>query len=95
MLQHWIDNGAPKVSWLSGFYFTHAFLTGALQNFARKHQIPIDNVTFDFEMLEPRPLEDYQKPDDGVYTHGLFLEGCRWDSHDHKLAESEPKVGQV
>lgn len=29
--QAWVDHGKPNAFWLPGFYFTHAFLTGALQ----------------------------------------------------------------
>lgn len=31
-------------------------------------------------------------PADGVYCHGLFLEGCKWSDALHELDESDPKV---
>lgn len=75
-----------------------AFLTGTLQNYARKNALPIDTVSFGFEVMDdltsqPAASSDggsssssgIAAPQDGCYVRGLFLEGARWDSQEHKL----------
>ena len=88
-LQKWIDEGPPAVFWLSGFFFTQSFLTGTLQNYARKHQVAIDTLRWDFHVLLDTPTE---KAEDGCYVDGLFLDGGAWDLTDNVLCEQQPKV---
>ena len=37
-------------------------------------------------------IDSEERPEDGCYVYGLFLEGCRWDSIKCVLSESQPKV---
>jgi dynein heavy chain len=88
--QLWVDTSMPVNYWFSGIYFTQAFTTGASQNFARKYRIPIDTLSFDF--LYPKEQDPKERPDDGVFTYGVFFEACKWDWDAWEIAESPPKV---
>jgi dynein heavy chain len=95
MLQSWYEDGPPAIFWVSGFFFTPAFLTAGLQNFARKNSIPIDEVDYDFHVLGLDAARYSTAPEAGVYIKGLFLEGCGYDPSKAMLCESVPKVLHV
>jgi dynein heavy chain, axonemal len=89
----WVAHGPPAVYWVSGFFFPQAFLTGTMQNYARKKGLPIDTLAWDYHYQLNRPWETIKaKPEDGCYIRGLFLEGARFDEDKGLLAESLPKV---
>jgi len=37
---------------MSGFFFPQAFVTGSLQNYARKKAIAIDKISYKFSFLD-------------------------------------------
>jgi dynein heavy chain len=78
---------------MSGFFFPQAFVTGSLQNYARKKTIAIDKINYKFSILDnlKEPSEISHKPEYGCFVYGLFLEGCKWGYQDHILSESNPK----
>jgi dynein heavy chain len=90
-IQLWIDEGTPLCFWISGFFFPQAFLTGSLQNFARKTGKPIDAISYGFKVMKTPASEIKERPDIGIYVYGLFLQGCRWDEDRETLTDSRPK----
>jgi dynein heavy chain len=96
MLQMWIDQGSPATYWVSGFFFTQAFLTGTRQNFARKYEIAIDDTGYDFRFFNASEAAAITakdvKADDGCYCYGLFVDGARYDNETKVVKESLPKA---
>ncbi|KAI8818687.1 dynein heavy chain and region D6 of dynein motor-domain-containing protein [Fimicolochytrium jonesii] len=68
-IKDWADNGQPTAFWLPGFFFPQGFLTGVLQNHARKYNIPIDTLTFSYKVL------DYDEGDPRAYGGGQPASG--------------------
>ena len=64
-------------------------MTGTLQNYARKYEIEIDRLSFEFKVKDDIiPTDVKEKPEDGCYAYGMFLEGARWNYETHMLDES-------
>lgn len=86
----WVEDGYPKVYWLSGFTYPTGFLTAVLQTTARKNSIPIDTLSFEFSIINLDEKEILHPPKEGVYIKGMFLEGGGWDFENGCLCEPEP-----
>jgi dynein heavy chain len=70
-------------------------LTGVLQNHARKYNIPIDTLQFNYEVTElfenqTDGIQNAASETDGAMMGGLFLEGARWDTEKHLIQDSFP-----
>jgi len=84
----WLMEGNPNSYWLSGMIFPQGFMTGVLQTHARKHKIAIDRLSFIFRYMEEEGQEEIEeKPEDGVYIYGLFMDGARWDREEQRIAD--------
>lgn len=90
--REWLRHGPPAVFALSAFFFPQGFMTGTLQNFARKYQTAIDKLAFEFTVLDhPMAPDEIEKgPEDGVYVYGMWLEGAKWDTQAHQLGQAKP-----
>lgn len=51
-MRAWLQLGPPACFWLPGFFFPQGFLTGMLQMHARKYALPIDNLSYSFQVSE-------------------------------------------
>lgn len=86
----WVEGTYPKVFWLSGFTYPTGFLTAVLQTTARRNGIPIDTLSFEFNIISAAEADIPGPPKEGVYIRGLFLEGAGWDFDNSCLCEPNP-----
>ena len=88
----WLCKGPPDTFCISYFFFPQGFMTGVKQTFSRKTQIAIDILTFKTNLTRKQPEEITAPPDVGVYLHGAFMQGARFDQSQMLMAESFPGV---
>jgi dynein heavy chain len=88
--REWIENGIPNAYWISSFFFPQGFLTAVLQSYSRSNTIPVDQLSFEFNMEDTEdPTEIEGAPEEGIYLHGLFMDGCAWDFQEGCLCDQE------
>ena len=88
----WLLSGQPACFPLPVFFFPQGFMTGTLQTYARKYQVAIDTLTFKFDPMREEPRDIKEGPDDGIYVHGLYLEGAKWDWDKWMVSPSDKGV---
>jgi dynein heavy chain len=93
-MRTWLAKGNPKSYWLAGFFFPQGFMTGVLQEHARKYQQPIDALNFNFHVIEGKEVAEdiVEAPEDGVLIDGLYVDNAKWNREMKYLDESDPGV---
>jgi dynein heavy chain len=88
--REWIENGIPDAYWISSFYFPQGFLTSVLQGFSRSNMIPVDQLSYEFSMEDTDDPADLEgAPSEGIYVHGLFMDGAAWDFEEMVISDQE------
>ncbi|KAG6586851.1 Dynein heavy chain [Phytophthora cinnamomi] len=89
--REWLLHGEPVVFQLNVFFFPQGFMTGTLQNFARKYQTAIDSLAFTFTVMDVENAKQLtQSPTDGIYVDGLWLQGAKWSPSRRLLEDAKP-----
>lgn len=89
----WCFKGRPLMFWMSGFFNPQGFLTAMRQEVARAHKgWALDQMTIHNEVTKMFSDGCKKPPREGVYVHGLFLDGASWDVKRVQLTESINKV---
>lgn len=89
----WCMKGRPAIFWMSGFFNPQGFLTAMRQEVARAHKgWALDQVKIHNEVTKMFADSCKKHPREGVFVHGLLLDGAGWDLKRAQLTESISKV---
>ncbi|KAG9351776.1 hypothetical protein JZ751_023027 [Albula glossodonta] len=89
----WVDEGEPTVMWLSGLHIPESYLTALVQATCRKNGWPLDRSTLYTQVTQYSSEEEVkEKPGQGCFVSGLYLEGADWDLENCCLIRSKPKM---
>ena len=90
----------PLSIWLPGIFNPMAVLTAIMQVTARSTGLPLDKMAVDTyvtTMMQPSEATAY--PENGMYAHGLFMEGARWatgeEAGDAVMVGHTPTAGFI
>uniref|UniRef100_UPI00398F6830 dynein axonemal heavy chain 10 isoform X2 n=1 Tax=Pristiophorus japonicus TaxID=55135 RepID=UPI00398F6830 len=88
----WVDESEPNVMWLSGLHIPESYLTALVQATCRKNSWPLDRSTLYTQVTQYATADDVmERPGQGCFISGLYLEGAAWDIEESCLTRSKPK----
>jgi len=96
---NWLLHGKPHTYWMSAFFFQQGFITGILQNHARKYKLAIDSLSFEFVIrnheYSPQHISSSALPTDidGVLVYGMYLDGAKWNDSTGTLQDAN--IGEL
>ena len=89
----WVEDGEPKVMWLSGLKIPETFLAAVVQTTCRRKKWPLDKSTLFTKVTKfVKADEVTERLEDGCYISGLYIEGAAWDRNQSCLVKQPPKV---
>ncbi|KAJ8735708.1 hypothetical protein PYW07_007328 [Mythimna separata] len=89
----WCFQGRPNSFWMTGFFNPQGFLTAMRQEVTRAHKgWALDMVALHNDVTKFILDEIKAPPPEGVFVHGVFLDGAGWDRRNLRLCESALKV---
>ncbi|XP_045484350.1 dynein axonemal heavy chain 8 [Pieris rapae] len=89
----WCFQARPFSFWMTGFFNPQGFLTAMRQEVTRAHKgWALDMVALHNDVTKFTYEEIKAPPPEGVFVHGLFLDGAGWDRRNLRLCESTLKV---
>ncbi|CAB0039667.1 unnamed protein product [Trichogramma brassicae] len=89
----WSGCNEPMVMWLSGLHSPETYLAALVQVSCRKNNWPLDRSVIYTSVSQYIKAEEVEeRPEEGCYVEGLYLEGARWDINENCLKRSKPKI---
>jgi dynein heavy chain len=90
--EDWLENGEPKVMWLSGLHIPASYLKAIIQITCRKKGWPLDKVSTYTVVTSIYNVDEIkEKPEFGCFIQGLYLEGAEWNVENNCLERQFPK----
>ncbi|KOC59002.1 Dynein heavy chain 10, axonemal [Habropoda laboriosa] len=89
----WSSASEPIVLWLAGLHIPETYLAALMQMACCRNNWSLDrSLTYTAVSRFTMPEKMEEKPDQGCYVSGLYLEGARWDMEEQCLERSHPKI---